>query len=187
MSRVSHVPSTALSPGIARIYEKFASSYGPFRNQVAVFAHVPSAVQHIMGLLLELRAQQNIRRRHLELAIVVTSKLNACHYCVGHHTEPLMVEGLSRAAIDRLPSLDNPELDAVDRLVVEYTQAVTNNAQRIPEPMFDRLRQHFTEPQIVELTLRIALCGFFNRFNDALQIDDELAGHDSPARTHVTA
>ena len=41
--------------------------------------------------------------------------------------------------------------------------------------MFDRLRQQFTAAQIVELTLRIALCGFFNRFNDALQIDDELA------------
>jgi len=32
------------------------------------------------------------------------------------------------------------------------------------------LKQHFTEEQIVELTLRTALCGFFNRFNDALQI-----------------
>jgi alkylhydroperoxidase family enzyme len=29
------------------------------------------------------------------------------------------------------------------------------------------------EPQIVELTLRITLCGFFNKFNDALQIEEE--------------
>jgi hypothetical protein len=32
---------------------------------------------------------------------------------------------------------------------------------------------HFSEEQIVELTLRTALCGFFNRFNDALQIEME--------------
>ena len=38
---------------------------------------------------------------------------------------------------------------------------------------FDELKQHFTEEQIVELTLRTALCGFFNRFNDALQIGME--------------
>jgi len=175
MSRVSHVPSSALAPEIARVYDEFTGSYGPFRNQVAVFAHVPVAVKHIMGLLIELRAQRNIERRHLELALVVTSKLNECRYCIGHHTKPLMVEGLSRTAIDRLPALDIPELDETDRLVIEYTIAVTNNAQRIPERMFDRLRQHFNTAQIVELTLRIALCGFFNRFNDALQIDDELA------------
>lgn len=183
MSRVSHIPSSKLAPEVARIYEAFAGGYGPFRNQVAVFAHVPSAVEHIMGLLMELREQKTIKRRHLELAIVVTSKLNQCHYCVGHHTEPLMVEGLSRTAIDRLPDVDIPELDETDRLVVEYTIAVTNNAQRISERLFDRLRRHFTEAQIVELTLRIALCGFFNRFNDALRIDNELeeTGHGAEA------
>jgi alkylhydroperoxidase family enzyme len=51
---------------------------------------------------------------------------------------------------------------------------LTNSAQRIPERIFNALRAHFSEAQIVELTLRIALCGFFNRFNDALQIDNEL-------------
>ena len=174
MARVSPIPSTALDPAVAKIYEDFASGYGPFRNQVAVFAHVPQAVTHLMGLLMELKAKKNIKWRYIELAIVVTSKLNECHYCVAHHTKPLQVEGLSRAAIDSLPSTESPELDEVDRLVIEYTIAVTQNAQRIRDAMFERLRRHFTEAQIVELTLRITLCGFFNRFNDALQIDNEL-------------
>jgi uncharacterized peroxidase-related enzyme len=183
MARVTPVPSSALSPAVAKIYEDYASGYGPFRNQVAAFAHVPQAVTHIMGLLMELKASQNINWRYVELAIVVTSKLNECHYCVAHHTHPLEVEGLSRAAIDRLPETNSPELDEVDRLVVEYTIAVTRNAQQIRDEMFERLRKHFTEAQIVELTLRITLCGFFNRFNDALQIDNELddATHDTAA------
>jgi AhpD family alkylhydroperoxidase len=181
MSRVRYLPSSVLSPEAASIYEKFAAGYGPFRNQVAVFAHVPSAVTHLMGLLMELKAQRNINWRYIELAIVTTSKLNECHYCVGHHTEPLRVEGLAAEAIVRLPDFENNEgLDAIDRLVVEYTIAVTANAQRIPNRLFDRLKQQFTEAQIVELTLRIALCGFFNRFNDALQIDDELENHNQP-------
>lgn len=174
MSRISHLPSSALSAADAEVYERFAGSYGPFRNQVSVFAHVPSAMRHIMSMLMELKAQHNIKWRYIELAIVVTSKLNQCHYCVAHHTKPLLVEGLSAATIELLPGTDSPELDEVDKLVIEYTIAVTENAQRIRDRMFDRLRAHFSEAQIVELTLRIALCGFFNRFNDALQIDDEL-------------
>jgi len=55
-------------------------------------------------------------------------------------------------------------------MVVDYAIAVTNTPGRIRDAMFDRLRAHFTQAQIVELTLRIALCGFFNRFNDALQV-----------------
>ena len=39
--------------------------------------------------------------------------------------------------------------------------------------MFSRLRAEFTEAQVVELTFRIAICGFYNRFNEALQIEIE--------------
>ena len=39
--------------------------------------------------------------------------------------------------------------------------------------IFDKLKQHFSEEQIFELTFRIALCGFFNRVNDSLQISME--------------
>jgi alkylhydroperoxidase family enzyme len=39
--------------------------------------------------------------------------------------------------------------------------------------MFDKLKIHFSEEQIVELTWRIALCGAFNRFNDVLQLEIE--------------
>lgn len=177
MSRVRHIPSSELVPSVANVYEAFAQGYGPFRNQVSVFAHVPPAVTHLMGLLMELKARKGIDWRYVELAIVTTSKLNECHYCVAHHTEPLKVEGLSDETIARLPDFENnPGLDDTDRLVVEYTIAVTNNAQRVPNKLFDQLKNRFTEAQIVELTMRIALCGFFNRFNDALQIDDETGG-----------
>jgi uncharacterized peroxidase-related enzyme len=174
MARVSDIPPEQVPADVRDVYLKFAGGYGPFRDQVGVFAHVPSAVKHLMGMLLELREQKNVPYRYIELAIVAVSKLNECHYCVAHHKPLLMVEGLSSAGADSiLEFAAHPELDAVDKLVVEYTIAVTNAPQRIRDAMFDRLREHFTEAQVVELTLRIALCGFFNRFNDALMIDAE--------------
>jgi uncharacterized peroxidase-related enzyme len=174
MARVRDVAAAELPPELARIYEDFAASYGPFRNQVAVFAHVPAALRHLMPLLMELRAAATLPKRCLELAIVAVSQVNACDYCVAHHKPFLTVEGISPDGVDRLLDWpDHPELDEVDRLVVEYAIAATEQPNRLPDAMFARLRRHFSEAQIVELTLRIALCGFFNRFNDALQIDEE--------------
>ena len=176
MARVSDVPPENLPADVRDIYLQFAGGYGPFRNQVGVFAHVPSSVKHVMGMLLELREQKNVPFRHIELAIVAVSKLNECHYCVAHHKPLLAIEGISPSGIDRVLDYQNhPEFDAVDKLVVEYTIQVTNTPQRIRDNMFERLREHFSEAQIVELTLRISLCGFFNRFNDALMIDAEPA------------
>lgn len=174
MARVRDIASSELPPDLTQIYEAFAGSYGPFRNQVAVFAHVPAALRHLMPMLMELRSAATLPKRYLELAIVAVSQVNACDYCVAHHKPFLAVEGVSNAGIDRLLDFaDHPELDEIDRLVVEYAVAVTERANRLPDSLFARLHRHFTEAQIVELTLRITLCGFFNRFNDALQIEEE--------------
>jgi|SRR5579884_862684 len=174
MARVRDVAAGELPADLAEIYETFAGSYGPFRNQVAVFAHVPAALRHLMPLLMELREAKTLPKRALELAIVTVSQLNACHYCVAHHKPFLVVEGVSPAGVDRLLDYrDHPELDDADRLVVEYAIAAWERPNRIPDALFARLRRQFSEAQIVELTLRITLCGFFNKFNDALAIDEE--------------
>ena len=173
MARVKSIEAAELTPELAQVYEDFAGTYGPFRNQVAVFAHVPAALRHLMPLLMELRQAATLPKRYLEIAIVVVSKLNECDYCVAHHKPFLVVEGLSAAGIDALLDPANPELDEVDRLVVEYATLAWETPNRIRDAVFTRLRAHFTEAQIVELTLRITLCGFFNRFNDALQIEEE--------------
>jgi uncharacterized peroxidase-related enzyme len=174
MARVRDIQASELPFDLARIYQDFAETYGPFRNQAAVFAHVPAALRHLMPLLMELRAAKTLPKRYLELAIVTVSQLNACDYCVAHHKPFLAVEGVSPAGADRiLDYRDHPELDEIDRLVVEYAVAATEHPGRIRDELFTRLRRHFSEAQIVELTLRITLCGFFNRFNDALGIEEE--------------
>lgn len=172
MPRVSPLPSSALPDDIAAIYDKFASGYGSFGEQAAVLAHVPPALDHLYRMLFALRDRAAVPFRYIELAVVTVSKLNACPYCVAHHAPLLTIEGVPQDAVAHLPKWDHPELDPADRAVVRYANLVTTQSGRIRDEMFEQLRTHFSESQIVELTLRIALAGFFNRFNDALQIDD---------------
>ena len=175
MSRVRTITKNEVPLDLQEIYSKFSDGYSSFRNQIGVLAHVPSALNHIPSMLLELRETQNIPFRFVELAIVTVSKLNECQYCIGHHKPLLSVEGLSSSGIDSILDYKNhPELTDVDKLVIEYSIGVTNAPQKIKDTLFNELKIHFTESQIVELTLRICLCGFFNRFNDSLQIVSEL-------------
>ena len=66
-----------------------------------------------------------------------------------------------------------PGLDARERQVRDYAVLVTERPWGIRDAVFDELRRHFDDREIVELTARIALCGLFNRLNDALQIESE--------------
>ncbi len=173
MARVRDVTINEVPEDVRPTYQRFAGEYGPFLNQVKVFAHRPPAVKHLMGLLLELADEALLPKRYLEIALVVVSKLNECTYCVAHHTPRLVDQGLAPETVARILDPDCPGLDDLDRLVRDYVVQVTDNPGRIRDAMFEQLREHFTEAEIVELTLRTALCGFFNRFNDALQIGME--------------
>nr|WP_246700459.1 carboxymuconolactone decarboxylase family protein [Variibacter gotjawalensis] len=147
------------------------TTYGPFEDQAGVMAQRPPIFRHTWALLTELADEATIPKRYLELCLVTVSLINRCTYCVSHHTPKLAIQGVSEEGAERLLDYaDHPELDAVDRLVVEYAITVTNNWNRTRDAIFDRLREHFSEAQIVELTWRIALCGAFNRFSDVLQI-----------------
>jgi uncharacterized peroxidase-related enzyme len=173
MARVRDVELNELPADIQPIYRKFAGEYGPFLNQVRVFAHRPPAVKHIMGLLLTLSEEQILPKRYLEIALVVVSKLNECRYCVAHHTPRAIEHGLSAQAVSSILEPHVEGFDEIDMLVRDYAVQVTNSAGTMRDQIFDDLKKHFSEAQIVELTLRTALCGFFNRFNDALQIGME--------------
>ena len=173
MARVRDVEIHETPEDVRPVYRRFAEEYGPFLNQVKVFAHRPPAVKHIHGLLLELADDGVVPKRYLEIAVLVVSRLNECAYCVAHHTTRLADEGFGPETVSRILESDCPGLDPVELLVRDYAMEVTNAPRYISDAMFDRLKEHFSEDQIVELTMRIALCGFFNRFNDALRIDIE--------------
>ncbi|WPZ32479.1 carboxymuconolactone decarboxylase family protein [Thalassobaculum sp. OXR-137] len=173
MARVRDVEVHEVPEDVRPVYERFARDYGPFLNQVKIFAHRPPALKHIMGLLLDFADEAILPKRYLEIALVVVSKLNACEYCVIHHAPRLVEQGVSTEAVERILDEEVPGFDEVDHLVRDYAVKVTNDFNRVRDATFDALRRHFTEEQIVELTLRIALCGFFNRFNDVLQIGVE--------------
>ena len=173
MARVRDIEINEVPDDVQPIFKRFATDYGPFLNQVKVFAHCPPALKHIMGLLLELSEEQVLPKRYLEIALVVVSKINECKYCVAHHTPRLIEQGLAPEAVAKILEPEVPGFDEVDMLVRDFAVQVTNNFQYMRDQIFEDLKTHFTEEQIVELTLRTALCGFFNRFNDALQIDME--------------
>lgn len=182
MARVRDVEIDEVPEDVRPTYRRFATEYGPFLNQVRVLAHRPPALRHLMAMLMELAEEAVLPKRYLEIALVTVSKLNTCAYCVAHHTPRLVEQGLDADTAARILEPDCPGLDPVDRLVRDYAVQVTTRPGRMRDAIFDDLRRHFSEAQIVELTLRTALCGFFNRFNDALQIEiEDGVSEDLPA------
>ena len=61
--------------------------------------------------------------------------------------------------------------DDRERVALEYAERITRTDERVSDELFARIRSHFTEPQVVELTAAVALENFRSKFNVALGIE----------------
>ena len=63
MARVRDVAISEVPDDVKPVYKRFAGEYGPFLNQVKVFAHRPTAVKHLMGMLLDFKEESILPKR----------------------------------------------------------------------------------------------------------------------------
>ena len=79
--------------------------------------------------------------------------------------------GLTDEEILALPSYQtSPLFSELDKLVLDYATGMSRTPVDVPDELFDRLRLHLDDRQIVELTHHIALENMRGRFNLALGI-----------------
>jgi alkylhydroperoxidase family enzyme len=83
-----------------------------------------------------------------------------------------MQAGASEDKVRAVESAEKSPLYAEsERAAVAYAEAMTITGQRVSDALFARVRAHFDEAQVVELTAAVALENFRSKFNVALGIE----------------
>jgi len=128
----------------------------------------PELLQSFAGFGASVYPGGMLSRREKELVIIESSRRNQCQFCTQSH---LALVGMIKAITDPFASLDTMSgLSEREQLAVNYTRAVMTDSNRVPDAMFTRLRSHFTDAEIVELTFLIGFINMLNMFNNALQV-----------------
>lgn len=147
-----------------------------FMNQFAALAHHPALAKAFHGVMQAYYFESVVAKKHLELAILIVSRLNRCNYCVVHHTPPAMTEGISAGQLDAIENgtwHESGLFEPAEDTVLRFAEQMNTRKGRVDDSLYEELERYFDRKQIVELTVRIGMCEFFNRFNEALQLDIE--------------
>jgi AhpD family alkylhydroperoxidase len=103
------------------------------------------------------------------LVTVRVSQINHCAFCVDINSATLRKRGVSDAKIEALADWRaSPLFDAEDRLALEWAEAMTLNA--VDDELRARVKEHWNEDAIVELTGLIAFQNLSSKFNSALDV-----------------
>jgi alkylhydroperoxidase family enzyme len=75
-----------------------------------------------------------------------------------------------------LLDFENGPFDEKEKAALAYAQQLTIDAHGVDDALFERLRQHYDEGEIVEISAMAGLFNYFNRVNDALQMEPTKPG-----------
>ena len=108
------------------------------------------------------------------LVQVRVAQLNSCHFCIDYNALNLLQRTQSMEKADRLDQWkSDPIFNDLERSVLEYADIVSNKEVRVPTEVMNRLKQHLTDDQIVELTALISFQNMSAKFNAALGIPSQ--------------
>jgi alkylhydroperoxidase family enzyme len=83
--------------------------------------------------------------------------------------------GITDEQIRALPFYQRSAVfDPKEKATLLCAERLTRGAAAVREATLEELRKHFSEDQIVELTLVVCLANFTNRFNDGLQLEPDI-------------
>lgn len=137
----------------------------------AVYGHLPGVLVGY-GMFVSLADKQSrVERRLKALATVKAATLVHCEYCIDIGSSVARKSGLSDPQLLALPTYrDSGEFSELEKLVLDYAVAMSRTPVSVSDELFDALRKHFDERQLVELTSAIAIENLHARFNGALDI-----------------
>ena len=188
MSRISRLDRSEVAPEMATLYDKAFAARGNVPNMFRVMAHRPeifASMQAHFGAVLN---TGTVSTKLKELIIVRTSQVNVTPYCLASHT--LLAKGLGWSD-DQLTQLaewpNRDDFTPAEKAALHLAETVTRDAHAVSDQQFAELRTFYSEGEIVELLCAIGLFNYFNRFNNALQMEPTKAGEGGCAAPSAPA
>ncbi len=101
----------------------------------------------------------------LDLVRIRASQINGCAYCLDMHTKEARARGETEQRLYTLPAWhETPFFSERERAALAWTETVTLIHQgHAPEGVFNEVRKHFKDKELVDLTMAVVAINGWNR------------------------
>ncbi|WP_305989451.1 carboxymuconolactone decarboxylase family protein [Roseibium sp. MMSF_3544] len=180
MQRLPKIERENISGEFDEFYGAVTQLLGRVPNFYRTISHAPWYVMLLLGFNASVQRQwpgSRMSGRIKELMVIKTSHTNGCNYCYAHNTALGQAAGITHEEIIELSSddyLQSETLSPGEKVAVRWAEAVTKNTAAGDDALFEEMKKHFTNGEIVELTMVSAMFNMINRLNDSLAVPIEL-------------
>ncbi len=165
-------------PELSDVFAAFDCIGSIVPNAILIMQRRPKIVRAYMQMMAAVSDAETseVDPAFKRLIAHVVSRAAGCRYCMSHTAGLARRSGIDDAKLDAVWEYDTSTLYTEgERIALDVALAAGSVPNRVDDEMFARLREHWSDGQVVEIVAMIALFGFLNRWNDTLAtpIEDE--------------
>jgi AhpD family alkylhydroperoxidase len=143
-------------------------------GSLQVWARLPGLASSLLDLQSAL-AELSLEPRLTELVRLRVAYHNQCRSCMVLRTADAVADGLTEALVCELVAPEDARaLTDRERAALAYADRLAIAHHEIDDALFDRLREHFSEVEILELGAHVGFCLGFGRIAMSWNLVDDL-------------
>jgi len=110
----------------------------------------------------------------MRLVAHFASRAAGCQYCEAHALVAAGIHGISQQKLDAIWDYrDSPLFSDAERVALDFALAAGAVPNAVDAELMARMKQHWSDQQIVQILGAVCLYGFLNRWNDSMATDLE--------------
>jgi alkylhydroperoxidase family enzyme len=168
MARISLDPPKTLSYRLTTWYAR--RRYGTQLEPLAAMGHNMPVTRADAIFELQIQRWRKLDRRVKDLAVMASAAAIGCSWCMDFgYWDSVTNHAVAPEKIRAVPHWrDSDVFTELERLVLDYAEAMTATPPAVTDEMVARLHEHLDEAQLVELTAIVAVENLRSRMNSAL-------------------
>jgi uncharacterized peroxidase-related enzyme len=175
---------TSLPWYLRPLFRRQVRRYGAPLAPALIWARVPVLYAALSAFYAALERRRSPLPPALRSLVQIrVSQINHCDFCIDLNSA-LAAEraGSTDKALAVVFWRDSDRFNARERASLEYAEAVTTTGAKVDPALIERLRNHFSEDALIELTALIAFQNLSSKFNAALEIPSQGLCASTPGR-----
>lgn len=182
MAQLPYVEPEDADPVTKEIYEKAEVRFQMVLNIFKVTGHAPEMAEKMWEIFFEILKEGQVDWPTKELLILKATKMGDCLYCVTQHevvSARLGIGPEKQADIVGVEYRESPHYTENEVAILDLCAHVVADPESIPADVWERVRAHYDDGQIVEILATIGAYLQVSKFGDAMgvELEDAFHGH----------
>jgi alkylhydroperoxidase family enzyme len=180
---IPYVKDDDFDPRLRPVVDPYKKRMGFLPNALKLYAYRPEIAETLWRLNSNImRDPSSTLDQFLKRKLaVVCCAINGCAYCTAHSCSMLKKPrdndfegwGMDEAELQAIITGAYQPKNELERACFDYVRAASADPTAVPDEILNRLKQHLTPSQVVELACVVGFWKFYNTVHDSLHIPVE--------------